>query len=461
MSTTLFNFIFLITFSTTYGQNAFTIQKGEIDRTGSFSFTAEKLPLKYQNIWSKADFNIYKNIHFSNRESKNYTEKDNPFTWKVFVHKSYKPDIPAGILLLSTNFTYIEFPEAFKDLCKENNLILIAPDLSINSLYSIELGLVALDLLNLRYKTNINRVFYVAFGNKIKHETHLHSPNHFTGVLGIRSNVGWDENELIKTLGKITYNKFKNSLKNLNFFLLEPPPKAEAVGFENGRPTYEDNYFHPTLKNNKVLYEKNEFKIEKSADFTSADPKKFSGYVNHINEKLFPELRFNALSKAFQFLDSKSLKLKEQYFEDGVKFEQNEQYADAFKSFQNAYKLSHPKAKSRIDDILKEVKKIEFSAIKNFTQKNYYEAYITASSLSKSYPLEYVEDSRVILDKIKKDKNIVTEIKAAIYLHKVETSFSKKLSTKNSLLSACNKVIDICPNTKTAERAQKIIDDLN
>ena len=50
MSTTLFNFIFLITFSTTYGQNAFTIQKGEIDRTGSFSFTAEKLPLKYQNI---------------------------------------------------------------------------------------------------------------------------------------------------------------------------------------------------------------------------------------------------------------------------------------------------------------------------------------------------------------------------------------------------------------------------
>ena len=457
MRTTLFNFIFLITFSTTYGQNAFTVQKGEIDRTGSFSFMVEQLPVKYQNIWSKSDFNIYKNIHYSNRVSKKYIDKENLFTWKVFVHDTYTKDIPAGILLLSTNFTYIDFPQSFKDLCKENNLILIAPDLSINDLYSVELSLAALDITKFRYKIDHNRIFYVAFGNQIKHEAHLHSPNHFTGILGIRSQIGWDEKELQKSLGKSSYNELIDGLKKTSFYLLESTPEKMFSSLDN---TYTFTYFHPTLLYNKIIYESGLFKNKKSENFRTDKFNGLSIKVTNKNEDLFLELKLRVLSEAFQFLDSKSLKLKEQYFEDGVKFEQNEQYADAFKSFQNAYKLSHPKAKIRIDDILKEVKKIEFSAIKNFTQKNYYEAYITASSLSKSYPLEYVEDSRVILDKIKKDKNIVTEIKAAIYLKKAETSFSKKLSTKNSLLSACNKVIEICPNTKTAKKAHKMLEEI-
>ncbi|MCM8539739.1 MAG: helix-hairpin-helix domain-containing protein [Lentisphaeraceae bacterium] len=449
-------FLLLSLFSlSVFAEYPFTPKKEEIHRKGFYIIESSKLPNDYQYLWSKAKFNIYKKIHFSNKIDKSYRDTVNTFNWKVFTHDSYLPDIPAGILLLSSSFSFNAFPTAFKELCKEFNLILVSPDLSKerqHRKYTLELSLSALDLIKQRYEINNNRVFYVAFGNKVKHEAHLHSPQLFNGIFSIRSQVGWDEKELSKILGKTDYKKFISTLKKKPFYLLEPKPTATDVGFENGRIIYEDNYFHPSLKNNTILYTKDLFLTEKS-HYSSLS-------VNHINKELFSELRLSVLSRAFKFLDSNSLKLKEKYFDEGVKFEQNEQYPQAFKSYQNAYKLSHPKAKSRIEDLLKEIKKTEFTAIKNFAQKNYYDAFKTARFLKNNYPAKYVKDSNIILTKIKADEKIITEIKAAIYLNNVKNSLNQSPVPVDDIIAACEKVIKTVPGTVTAEKAQKIIDSL-
>lgn len=458
-----FILLFFIFSHTSFAKYPFTPKDEEIGKTKTYTLNTPELPLKFQNLWTKSEFNIYKNVHFSNKVKKSYSDKVNLFTWTIFVHEDYNVDIPSGILLLSTNFNYNEPPIAFKKLCKEYNLILIAPDLSKESqhgIYSLELSISALDLIRQRYKINNNRIFYVAFGNKINHEAHFHSPHLFTGIFGIRSQVGWDEKEFKKAFGKTKYKKFLNTLKDKHFFLLESPPKANDIGFENGRVIYEDNYFHSSLEKNKVLYSSNFFNTEKSADFSTGDLKKFSSTINHINEELFLDLPLNALSRSFQFLDTKSLEMKETYFNEGVKFEQNEIYPKALVCYQNAYKLSHPKAKSRIRDIVDEIKRIEFTAIKSFTQKNYYEAYKTARSLTINYPNEYVKYSKLILEKIKADKDIINEIKAAIFLSKAQAALKQTPVPKDKIKAVCEKVIKTVPGTNTAEKAQKILDSL-
>ncbi|MBL4602503.1 MAG: hypothetical protein JKY84_07150 [Emcibacteraceae bacterium] len=92
-------------------------------------------------------------------------DKSKKLTWQIYVPKSYDPSLPSGILLFQTYGERHREPRGWKSVMEEKNLIFVRIYTGGMLAYGKEMlhGIMALPLLQEKYKINTNRVYSIAY----------------------------------------------------------------------------------------------------------------------------------------------------------------------------------------------------------------------------------------------------------------------------------------------------------
>lgn len=462
----------------------YIVKKGRLGQKGTISLTASSIPNAFTRIWEKSKYDITRKLPLMKRLSKSYRSQDVPFQWDLFISEKYNPAKPAGLLLLSSHENLFPIPEQWQKVCRDLNLLLLAPNFNNDSThgqkFNLEIIFFGLDIIKKNYKINEKRIFYVALSNEIEHNAHLHSPSVFPGVIGVRSKVGWDPRLYEQSLGKDLYKDLFKLSTNIYFSLLEPGASITSIN-ANGEmksdfsipSTRYKSYIHKSLKFNEIITSNNGFKFLKNElylqdklireivingkVFKQMDTK-VKADENASFSEVYQNISYKTLYRSIHFLDINTRKEAKEYYAIGTKYLKNRNYKSALDAYYYSANLENENAKREIAKLLKEINSKELKAIKLFVSKNYFEAYKSANQIKKDFSLKYAKKIKDVFDEIKKDQKIILEIKAASFLEKTLNSTLKGPKTK--LMAACEKVIKTVPGTKTAEKAQKILESL-
>ena len=457
MKIIIYLFVFnLLIISEVQGQDPYKVNKSEVGKKGTLDFSTNTLVDKYRRIWEKSKYDITKKLSYSKRSSKKYNFDKPILKWKIFVDESYNEKLPVGVLTLVSTDPLIEIPSHWKKLCKRYNLVLAVVDLSADPVlkdYVIESTIIALDLIKARYKVSEDRIFYGAFSNNVEHNVHLHSPSLFEGVIAFRSKVGWDYDQDRDILEP---EQFKNRIidtAKIKYYFIQTKPDS----------IYLPGYLHRSLKFNSYIAGNSDYKTRSYPVYVEAQ-NQFKSLKVLEEEITFPELfkriSYNNLDSAMKFVDSRNLDKGYSYYQSGLKKLKLKNFKEAFLNFLNSKKHLYEDADKEIENLIETISKYELEAIKYFAQKEYYKSYKLANSNIEHFTQAYAKNSLDIINKINNDQNIILEIKAAAFLEKAEAASKKPNPPTDKIKEACEKVIKTVPGTKTAEKAQALLDSL-
>ena len=395
---------------------------GEQHRKGKYSITDAAIPRAYyedlHQRWTGSDQKIPSGDRIPVQTIKN--KQFDQVTWDIVVPESYDPNIPAGII------TYITpgSGKAFISLLSQYNLIMITAKNSSNDTYTyarISMALWGVDKLKELYNIDTDRVFIsgMSGGGRVSSIAAALFPEIYKGAIYQCGCNFMHDNE------KSQVNKMKDNY----FYFLTGDGDFNLEDTQRVHKKYTD----AKILNTKIHVQK-----------------------NHKHRTLPTEV----LDKALAYIDTPRVAKLETLYTKGMTALKKKQFSEAFKNLQVAAVGGHEQASEEFEKIQAPYTEIK-DAISSFDQeKDYVQAYKHIQKLISTYGKEMASEELKIVENYKQNPAILKEFKADAYLEKIKAAMKRKGSSKEKIEAGLKKILDLCPNTKTAERAQILLDTL-
>ncbi|EDM25529.1 hypothetical protein LNTAR_23709 [Lentisphaera araneosa HTCC2155] len=395
---------------------------GEQHRKGKYSITDKAIPRPYyegvHQRWPGSEDKIPdgERIPIMTIKDKTFHE----VTWDIVVPESYDPNIPTGII------TYITpgSGKAFINLLSKYNLILITAKNSGNDTYTyarISMALWGIDKLKEIYNIDADRIFVsgMSGGGRVSSIAAALFPEIYKGAI-YQCGCNFMHNNEKSQISKMQENYFY-FLTGDGDFNLEDTQRVHK------------KYTDAKILNTKIHVQK-----------------------NHKHRTLPTEV----LDKALAYIDTPRVAKLETLYTKGMSAIKKKQFSEAFKNLQVAAAGGHELASEEFEKIQAPYTEIQ-DAISSFDQEKYYvQAYKHIQKLISTYGKEMASEELKIVEKYKQNPAILKEFKADAYLEKIKAAMKRKGSSKEKIAAGLKKILELCPNTKTAERAQILLDTL-
>lgn len=454
-----FLLLIVITISITIKANDLDLpRESEIGRLGSYTYTLKNLPERYGTIWRLSHFSPDLTAPPTYFSGPVYPNKF--LLWTVYVPKSYADNKKSGLAIIASNFDFDKFPDAWITLAEKKNIILIAPRLTGYQPYPLQMNFAAYEFIQNRYSLNKNFITYVAFSHKISHEFFLHSSDKISGVISINSKLEWDQRRfLTRELVKPFYKTLITKAANITFTFYSCDRLSNN---DNSQTVKNDIAFFQkmNIKNILRVEGKNDLYVQHKLIPGNGGSSKVD-YVSPLLDHIFKTTKLEKLEELFSYKEQRDIVEKKKMFQKAKDLERNNKLGEAlliYEILKNDY--SDKSAATKYVFLLKELSRLTLEATNLFKNNNYFEAYNISQKILLIYGNNLTKEAQKIVTLSKQNKNIAQELKAAAYLVKIEKKIQENKTQTTVTLKALNEVIAYCPGTKTAEKAQKIIDSL-
>lgn len=354
-----------------------------------------------------------------------YKNDGNPLSWEVFVPDSYNPSQPAGILTYINSANRGNLPRSYKELLKKHNLIAIGANTGGNEIWTYWrqiLAISAVHKIKEKYKVDEDRIFITGTsgGGRVTSLLAIAKPEIFKGAIYLIGCNRWGKEvspQAIK-LAKKNYFVFITGTKDFN---LEDTKGVHRYYKENG---FKDN--------TKLIIVEG---------------------MKHSNPPA------NEFDSALKFLDTPKEKRKNETLTEAVKAEKNKQYAKAMQLFAKAAGYGSKEAVEKYEAYNQEIKAMYKTAEDAEAVRDFVLCLNTYDAIHKKFGVDLGKAAYDKSKSLKRDKQVVLEIKAMAYFLKIEKAL-KKGNTNEKVQAALKKVIDTCPESFAAKRAQEELDKI-
>ena len=354
-------------------------------------------------------------------------------SWEVYVPDSYNPSKPIGILSYINAGNGGRIPGKWKELMGKHNLIWIGANQSGNyvggdkkkpyyTYWRQILSIKGVALMKEAYNIDEDRIFISGFsgGGRVSSLLATWKPEIYKGAI---YNCGC--NRWYNTLDSKTV---KNASKNY-YVLLSGTKDFNKPGTESLYEYYKENGF----KNSKLMV------------------------IEGLGHGLPGTTDYD---KAIQFLDTpKKLRLEEA-LESAYSAESNKQYEKAIQLFAKAAGYGSKEAKEKYEEYNEEIKSMYKTAEDAGAIRDFVLCLNTYDAIYKKYGMGIGKDAYDKSKSMKKDKQVVLEIKAMAYFLKIEKAL-KKGNKNDKVKTALKKVIETCPESFAAKRAKEELEKIS
>ncbi|MCM8539738.1 MAG: hypothetical protein NE328_05635 [Lentisphaeraceae bacterium] len=459
MKRIIFILCFILTLES-FSENLFTPPKEEINKVGSYQVKTNSIPERFRSLWTNSRYNKIREDEAAKDKSRIYSTITDSFRWNIWTPKNYKPEQPAGIIVLPLSFNIEDIPQAWQFFCDTHNIIVISPELSDKLITcNPELILCSIDIIKSRYKVDKNRIYLCAISYQYYTEI-LCFPDEFSGYIFVESGLHFSREHFNKTLGSRRLKELDSLLKKKYFSFIKnnsnqklpvENEKIEVESFDSGI-----EYYRTENGWNSVWMKQY---IQKNSKYQYIT-------INGQHETLLTQvdyfygLDYTTLRDALKFLDTPIINKGKALINLGSQAEKLKQYKKAMDLYLQAKNHQVDSAQNKYNRLISLLKAQESKLRKHIALKEYFEAYQLATSLVKQYGSEHADFSKLAVKEFSADKEIVLEIKAAVFLSKAETALSQNPVPVDQIIAACEKVIKTVSGTKTAEKAKKILEQI-
>ena len=438
-------------------KDSFDVPKEEIGKTGLYTVKEPGVPVHpdYKEIYR---LNFGDTPPVDSVEKYIVPEATVP-KYLVYCPESYDPKKPAGIALFGIQFKYSRevtmdmILKTSKKLLEERNLIAVIvnsdggllEDASKSSNEASMLIRRSLDIVKERYEINEKRIFLLGFPGSnyycfklllaspqvFKHSIFCSTPHMF------KETINFQGEPIISLSGSNEGIKYlKEASKNRIHILY-----AYSLGKDWVK-------YHPATKK-KMLEARKTFK-------------KYNFKNTTFEEYKFIGKNIYTIPSIFTYID----KIDPDPFNPAIHLKNAKEYEakNNFKEALISYKEAAEKGSKTGLEKYNELKKDLDDGIENFLKLHLKKHYPDSNTLGRSLVQKYgaVNCKKILkfLTSYSSDKKIVLEIKAAAFLAKAEAALKQTPPPKDKIKAACEKVIKTVPGTKTAEKAQSLLDQL-
>jgi len=432
-------------------------RKSELGKLGSYIYETTKLPQRYRNIWGLSTF-APKN--HNTKYGSGTTSARNHFKWTVYAPKTYEKEKKSGLAIIATSFEFDEFPEAWKQLAELKNIILIAPKLTGYRTYPLHLNFAAYEFIQTRYNLDSSFVTYVSFSPNLDHHFVLHSSDKLTGVISLNSKISWDERKL--SSGEQSGSFYNSMILNAK----KLPISVYAC--DRGGNTVNSEFLENELKFLSKYEFKNIIKVKAELkayvnmhEILSTSQGSKIDYITPVLKFIFNKISVGKLEELFSYKDKIITAKKELLFKQAKSFEKEMKLANAlalYKTINDRFK--DERAAKKIFALMKNLEAKIAEVKRLFNSKDFYPSYVLCKNLTAQYGKVFTRDLEKFIKRFEEDKTISKELKAAKHLESIEDAITVGSTSKANAVKALKEVIDYCPGSKTAEKAQAILDKL-
>jgi len=450
----VFTVIFLSLNYFLLAQNPFSVPKGEIGKTGTYSIHQVGIPVNkdYEEI-----IKSFKNLKLEKDPTEKFYElKYEKASFKIHVPNSYSPLKPAGVIVLaisSSQSTEEELAKAFEHceyFAHKRNFICVGintenPDFenlkSYYSFHTYEYALLlrrAVDIVKERYKTEFGRV--IAFTNN--------EPISLFWA-AITSPQVFKNTSYIGTVPVSLVNSVKTTSRTLmNKYLVYYPLNV---------------VYKKSLAAERTLNSSNA-QLFSTYKFTNFQYEEFAlnGVVKDpliLSEIKIYDDQFELMIEALDKLDPKFPNRKK-LLSIAQKAELKGDHAIAYSNYKIAAQAGFSEAYDKFNELKTELEALTTQMIAAHKERDFPASYKIMSSIFQKFGSKSSLDATKIYQIYSKDKKIILEIKASKRFETELEKFRKNKSNKEVLKTLCENILESIPNSKTAMRAREILSEL-
>lgn len=391
----------------------------ETAKTGDFAINDAGISA---DIFEKVTGMNYEKLKLKPKDGKiTFENNGKAISWQVHVPKNYNSSKPPGVFVYINSGNGGKIPGKWKELMEKHNLIWIGADNSGNDFFNywrVSMALEGLRRIKELYSVNEERVYLSGFsgGGRISSLTAVSRPDVFKGaVYHCGCNAPPDSKSLKDA--KKNYFVFITGTKDFNL---------------NDTKNVVNSYKSSGFKNTKLMV------------------------VDGLGHKT-PESK--EMDQALEFLNTPLLEMGKEAIAKAEAAEKRKNYGDAIKFYKQAASYNVNEALAKAEAIQKEIDDSYASAKKAEEEKDFILALQTYDAIYKKFGKEIGAEAYKQTMALKKDKNVVLEIKAMAYYNKIAAAV-KAGKSGEVVISALKKVIESAPGTKAAELAAKDLDNL-
>lgn len=453
----LLNLLTLFTFTSL--ADPFSVPKDEIGKKGVYTIEQPGVP-------KHADYEeIYRHNHGRKLKlapgGKFYQLQFEKAKFKLVIPETYSKDNPPGLLYLGFGDTIdskiddvIEF---CKPLLKQRNLIAIAVDHKLR-----EPGDAALN--NNPLEIHYEHAMLIRRTVDIVRERYTIDSERIIGYAGMLKAVDFSV-AAISCPKIFKYNALYTLLPP--FYDNMPSPDNKKMFPSFGAQDQEITTLKEARKNKFLFFNLNlPFMLDANKK-AEQHLKKFLKDTKFSNSEIFTidnknEDERNTYPEIFlcvDKIDPKPFNAKT-YLENAQNFEKKNNLPKAFENYKIAANYGFKEAVEKFTELNKDLQKIETEMMKSHLDKFFPEAYSKATEILKKFGANSSIQAANIYKTYSQDKKIILEIKAAAFLEKAKAASKKPNPPTDKIKEACKKVIKTVPGTKTAEKAQALLDSL-
>ncbi|MCM8536982.1 MAG: prolyl oligopeptidase family serine peptidase, partial [Lentisphaeraceae bacterium] len=354
-------------------------------------------------------------------------------SWEVYVPENYNPSKPSGILSYISPGNGGKLPGKWKELMDKHNLIWIAANNSGNfyqndkkkpyyNYWRTLLSLEGVTRIKAAYKIDSDRVFLSGFsgGGRVSSYLITERPEVYKGAIFICGCNTWS-NKLDRKILKEAAKGYYVHLTGTKDFNL------------------------PGTKSVHNFYKKNGFK----------DNSKLM-IIDGLGHSTPDTADYDT---AIQFLDTPKELRKKEALKLALQTEKRKKYAEAMNLFAKAAAYGSKEAEEKYQSYQNEISSMLKTAKDAEAVRNFVLSINTYDALVKKFGKELGEEAYSKSKALKKDKQIITEIKAQAYFLKILRAI-KKGNTNDKVKAALKKVIDTCPESHAAKLAKAELDKI-
>ena len=439
------------------GKNPFEVPREEIGKTGIYTVEQPGVPVH------KDYEEIYRHNHVNkpqlSADKKYYKIYNKNIRFKIFVPESYNPSAPPGLIFMGLDdFTqpskvFEENIKQSKEFLKQKNLIAVSVEMSQEVNLNGNMDFIAnkfeyavlirrsISIIEERYKIDLDRI--ISFSSNSDRDglsiAAITCPQKF------KNNIFWDVTLLFHELmprpdsiPKVSFGSTSEQIKTI-----EEASKNRYLFFFYKK---EDNpQDKEVVKYIKRLLKKYNFSNTEFVDFNPQNLKSRNGHEE--------------LLLTVEKIDPKPFDAK-QILNKAISSDKKKDFLNAFKFYKIAAAYGFKEAQEKFNSWNNELIKKSAAMLEAHKNNDFPAAYKLAMIILKKYGSENCAEAAQLLKEYSKDKKISLELKAASFLAKAEAALKQNPPPKDKIKAACEKVIKIVPGTKTAEKAQKMLDTL-
>jgi hypothetical protein len=355
-----------------------------------------------------------------------------PVSWEVYVPENYDPAKPAGILSYINAGDGGKVPGKWRSLMDKHNLIWIGANKSGNFVSGSKkkpyynywrhvLSIKGVQMIKEAYNIDEDRVFLsgMSGGGRVSSLLITSRPDIYKGAI---YNCGCN-----RWYNELSPKVVKEASKNY-YVLLSGTKDFNLPGTKSLYTYYQDNGF----KNSKLVV------------------------VDGLGHKT-PDT--DDYDKALKYLDTpKKLRLEEAVT-NAYKAEKSKKYSDAMQLFGKAAGYGSQEAQEKLDAYKMEIDSMYKTARDAEKIRDFVLCLNTFDAIYKKFGMEIGKEAYDQSKALKKEKQIVLEIKAMAYFLKIEKAI-KGGNTNDKVKAALEKVIKTCPESFAARRAKEELDKI-